>query len=137
MGVFSDIIAALESRVSSLADIDVVYPNDKRKPEDNKEYVQVFHLPGATTQACLGDSGADETSGIFQIDIMTPNNEGRSQNLDLIADHFARGRVIEPPQQSGVKLRIASVSMAAPVYERNHYKQTLSVAWQTFTCARL
>ena len=137
MGAFSDILAALESRVSSLADVDVVYPNDKRKPEDNKEYIQVFHLPGPTVQACLGGSGKDITDGIFQIDIMTPNNEGRSQNLDLIADHFARGRVIEPPQQSGVKLRITSVSMESPGYDRNHYKQTLSVAWQTFTDPRL
>ena len=137
MGVFNDMLAALEDRVSSLADIDVVFPNDKRKPEDGKEYVQVFHLPGSTIQACLGDSGKDLTDGIFQIDIMGVPNTGRSQNLDLIADHFARGRVIEPAQQSGVKLRITSVSMASPVYERTHYKQTLSVAWQTFTSARL
>jgi len=137
VGAFNDILAALEDRVSSLAGIEVVYLNDKRDPSDNKEYIQVFHLPGETLQACLGDTGLDMTEGIFQIDIMGVLNTGRSRNLDLIADHFARGRVIEPAQQSGVKLRITSVSMESPSIDGTHYKQPISVSWQTFTDARL
>jgi len=137
VGAFNDILAALEDRITSLADIDVVLPNDKRKPRDNREYIQFFHLPGDTVQACLGDSGLDMTEGIFQINIMGVLNTGRSQNLDLIADHFARGRVIEPAHQSGVKLRITSVSMESPSIDGTHYKQPISVSWQTFTAARL
>jgi hypothetical protein len=131
---FNLIMGALENHIYSLdLDIDFVFPNDKREPDENEEYIRINHLFGDTLQACLGDDGKDLTTGILQIDVVTPQNKGRSQILDDIANHFARGTII---RQSGVNLRIISASLGVSIYERNHFNQPVSIAWHVFTKSR-
>lgn len=135
MRYFNLIIGALENHIYSMGlDIDIVFPNDKREPDETEEHIRVNHLFGDTLQACLGDDGKDLTNGILQLDVMTPQNKGRSQILDDVANHYARGTII---QQDNVKLRIISVSLAAPLYERNYYNQPVSISWQVFTKSRI
>lgn len=114
-------------------DVEIVFPNIVPTLEDDKEYIQVSHLFGDTERACLGSDGKFLTNGIFQIDVFTPQNTGRSQILDEIANHFPTDKTIE---QDSVKLRIISTDMNQPIYDRNFYRQPLSVNWQVFTKAR-
>lgn len=135
MNYANSIMAALENHVMGMSlDIDVVYPNDKREPRDNAEYLQVFHLFGPTSQACLGDDGKDMTDGVFQINIVTPQGIGRSAYIDSVLNRFSRGTVIE---QEGVSLRITTNGLGVPYLDRNNYIQPLDIQWQVFTPSRL
>jgi len=74
---FSDIdeifnIAVLNAGFS----IEVITENIDYSPDISEPYIAAFLLPLPTVQASLGASGCDNQSGIYQLDINYPKDQG-------------------------------------------------------------
>lgn len=129
---FNDIEAALASRLNTLGSTPIAWPNVQYEPSG--VYLRPNLISGETVQASLGDTGKDETNGIYQVDVVQPKNQGRSQLPDAIADHFKRGTVLS---YNGVKVRVRSVSTGPAVLDGAWYFVPVSINIQSYTEARL
>ena len=90
MGILSNIQIALDSRLNTLSGLpDVAWPNVKYTPDKGTIYIRPTLLPAESTSATF--AGKDRHSGIYQIDIFAPLDEGLKPMYDLadaIRDHF-------------------------------------------------
>jgi hypothetical protein len=131
---FNDIQGALRTQLSTLpSSPPIAWENTNYKPNATTLYLRATALPGDTVQACLGDSGRDEHVGIFQVDVFIPDNKGRTDWPDQIADHFKRGTVLT---QNTVSVRITTVSINTAFKDEDFYIVPVSINYQTFTTAR-
>lgn len=131
---FNDIQAALDGRLNTLSGgYDVAWPNTKFEPQASQTFLSPSFLPATTSQVTLGSSGRDETTGIYQIDVVYPAGTGRSSIPDAVADHFKRGTVLS---YNSVKVRVVSVSIAPAVTDGAFHFVPIQVDFQTYTDAR-
>ena len=131
---FNDIQAALDSRLSSYTgDYQVAWPNTNFEPEAGQTFLSPSFIPAETVQASLGSDGKDNTTGIYQIDVVYPAGSGRSTVPDGLADHFKRGTVLS---YNGVNVRIRSVSISPALTEGAFHFVPISVDFYTYTDAR-
>jgi len=60
-----------------------VYENDaQHEPEADASWFQFFFIPNQPTAATLGNQGSDEHTGIVQINLNFPINEGSGTALE-------------------------------------------------------
>lgn len=131
---FNDIQAALDGRLDSYTgDYEVAWPNTNFEPQANQTFLSPSFLPVETIQASLGAEGKDNTTGIYQIDVVYPAGSGRSTIPDGLADHFKRGTVLS---YNGVNVRIRSVSISPALTEGAFHFVPISVDFYTYTDAR-
>lgn len=131
---FNDIQAALDNQLSTLTgSTPIAWPNIPYSPSVGTTYLRPLFLPGDTIQASLGDSGKDDTFGIYQIDVVYKAGTGRSTLTDTVADHFSRGTVCS---YNGVNVRVRSVSIGPMIQDEAWVFVPVSISWQTFTPAR-
>lgn len=131
--IFNDVQAALDTKLKTFTGAPIAYQNVPYKPQAGTTYVRASFIPAETTQASLGESGKDETNGIYQIDVVVPRGSGRPQLIDAVADLFKRGTVLT---YNSVNIRVRSVSMAPAILEDEWYFVPISVNFQTYTEAR-
>ena len=130
---FTDIQGALRVRLSTLPDLpSVAWENDTYEP-DLSIYLRATILPSESFQACLGEEGLDQHSGVFQVDVFIPNGFGRTIWPDQIADHFKRDTILE---QNLVKVRTSTVSILTAYKSENFYIVPVSIPYRAFTQAR-
>lgn len=68
---------------------------DFAPPSTNSPWCAWFNIPASTDVASLGAGGADETVGIFQIDLNYPINSGTAgilASVQKLRDYFVAGR---------------------------------------------
>lgn len=131
---FNDIQAAFDNRLNTLpGGYDIAWPNIPFEPQAGSTYIRPSFLPADTTQVGLGADGLDDTTGIYQIDVVYPAGTGRSSIPDAVADHFSRGTVLS---YNGTNVRIRSVSIAQALRDGAFYFVPVSIAFQTYTDAR-
>ena len=131
---FNDIQAALDARLNSLAGgYDIAWPNTVFEPEADQTFLSPSFLPAETTQASLGSNGKDNTTGIYQIDVVYPAGSGRSTIPDSVADHFKRGTVLS---YNGINVRVRSVSISPALTEGAFHFVPISVDFYIYTDAR-
>jgi hypothetical protein len=129
-GTVSD-YGSITEATDTIAKTDIAWPNVAFEPNDL--YLRPSFLPGTTQQSSLGASGKDETIVLYQIDVVTRRNTGRSALPDTIADHFKRGTIL---QYAGLKMRVRSVSIGPAINERDWFFVPVTVDLQVFTGAR-
>jgi hypothetical protein len=77
MGIFTDIEAALNTRLSTLGSLpDVDWPNTEYTPVAGTLFLRPTNLPSSGALATIG--GGYYYKGIYQIDIFCPTNKGIS-----------------------------------------------------------
>ena len=131
---FNDIQGALDNQLSTLTSSPpVAWPNIPYEPSVGTAYLRPLFLPGDTTQAGLGDTGLDDSFGIYQVDVVYKAGTGRSTLPDSVADHFSRGTVCS---YNGVNVRVRSVSIGPMIQDEAWVFVPVSISWQTFTPAR-
>lgn len=131
---FNDMQAALDNRLSTMTGgHPIAWPNTPYEPQSGTTYLRPHFLPQETIQVGLGSDGLDDTMGIYQVDVVTPAESGRSTIPDDIADHFSRGTVLS---YNSVNLRIRSVSIGPAIRDGAFYFVPLSISFQTYTDAR-
>jgi hypothetical protein len=93
MGVYTDIEAALNSRLNSLASHPpIAWPNVRYNPSEGTTYLRPTVLPAQSGEATL--DGHTIERGIYQIDIYVPLEKGISTIttwMDNIRSHFPIG----------------------------------------------
>lgn len=68
---------------------------DFKPPATTTPWANWFNLPASTDVATLGVGGNDETTGIFQVDLNYPLNDGTANILGAVQklrDYFVAGR---------------------------------------------
>lgn len=90
MGVFSDIQAALDSRLNLVPGLPVVaWENVHYKPTKGTPFVRPTNIAGDTTLATTAK--LQNNTGIYQVDLFYPTSNGTGDLLDMldtIYDHF-------------------------------------------------
>lgn len=131
--IFNDVQAALDTKLKTVTGTPVAFPNVPYKPQAGTAYLRASFLPAETVQASMGDSGKDETNGVYQIDVVVPRGSGRPQLIDTVADLFKRGTVLT---YNSISVRVRSVSMAPAILDDEWYFVPISVNFQSYTEAR-
>ena len=130
---FNDIQGAMRQHLSTLPDSPpVAWENKNFDPDNNTLYLRAMPLPGNTVQRCLGRLGMDEHVGVFQVDVFIPDDDGRSEWPDKIADHFYR----EVLTVNDVDVRVRDISIGRGDKDKNFYIVPVSIPYQVFTHAR-
>jgi len=131
---FNDIQAALDTHLQSIpGGYTIAWPNVAFEPNGAGTYLRASFLPADTTQAAMGASGLDTTTGIYQVDAVYPAETGRTDLTDDIANHFKRGTILT---YNDVNVRVRSVSIAPAIRDGAFYFVPVSISWQTYTEAR-
>ena len=120
---------ALNARLSTLSSLpSVAWENVAFTPKTTETHLRVNFLPAPTRPAANHKSAMDFESGIYQIDIYAPQDQGPNPASDLaerIRQHFNRGLALS---NSGVVVNIeATPSMAANDREGPFWRIRLTV----------
>lgn len=113
--IFNALAAKLES-LAFIPEINVCWPNvNFEPPTDGTGYIRAQLFPATAEQTTLGTDGQNRHTGIFQVDVIWPENKGLSEPTEIagaIANHFKRGtllttdsialRIDQPPLVRGI-----------------------------------
>lgn len=137
MSAFSDIQSALDNHLNGMSSLPpVAWENRAFEPTQGTLYVRQTNLQGDTIQATLGESGEDETVGVYQIDIFSPQGEGKKEGIDMsdaIANRFKRGTVMT---YNGVNVTVRSVSRGASINSDGWFQIPITIVYRVHTAAR-
>ena len=137
MSVFTDISAALDGRLNTLADSPpVAWENKEYTPTKSTLYLRPTNLAGSTTQSSLGTSGEDMNEGVYQVDVFAPAGRGKkaaNDAADGVADHFKRGTDLT---YNGRTVRVRSVSRGAGRNSNGWYQIPVIINYYAITAAR-
>ena len=94
MTVFIDISAALDKHLNDMSGVPAVaWENIDYKPVVGTIYLRPTNLQGLSDPSTLGSAGQDRTSGIYQVDVFSPGDEGKNESItmaDTVANRFKR-----------------------------------------------
>lgn len=111
----------------------VCWENTTFTAPEGKPWAAVFFIPADVKISTLGESGADEHNGIFQIDINYPANAGESDMRAAIervrACFRTRGRIT----YMGQTVSILSNACSGGRVVDGFYRKSVSVRWRAFT----
>lgn len=108
----------------------IAWPNVGYDPTSDG-YLKVQHFPVDTNQATLGTNGKNRITGIYQVSVMWPKNQGAiapKERAALISAHFKRGTVIT---QDGLNIRINQPPHVSGAIEEKAFLQVpVSISYQ-------
>jgi hypothetical protein len=134
---FFDLQAALHTRLSTMPSLpDVAWPNYGFEPTLGTLWIRPTVLPADTAAATYGDSGTDEQTGVYQIDVFAPLDEGDGevrQMADTIADRFKPTTAIT---YNGLTVRCISVSIEGLTREENWLHLPVKIKYLAFSAKR-
>ena len=96
MAAYSDIQAALETKLSAFATLNsysVAWPNVKFEPA-SEPYLAAFNLPAETTTVGLENTSSNDYQGIYQIDVRCKKGKGGNESrtiVDAVLGEFSKG----------------------------------------------
>ena len=95
MGINNNITNALNSELSSISGLPVIYlPNSAKEPAQNVPYLRPTVMAARTDNFTLNDE--HKWYGIYQIDVYTQLKKGSAPALltaDIISEHFDNLRI--------------------------------------------
>jgi len=113
----------------------VVFENTgSYKPTPGTPWCEFFFIPNEPQVLTLGENGEDEHTGIVQINLNYPLNQGpvpALQKAGEIRSVFKAGATFTYQSQS-VLIRGAGVSRASQVVN-SHYQVILTINWRSIT----
>lgn len=139
MSVFYDIGRALRKQLNAMTSLPpIAWENKKYTPIVGTLFLRPTNITGDTVQASLGDSGTDETVGIYQIDVFSPADKGdkaASQMADNVANKFKRGTVMS---YNGRNVRVINVSRQVGITNNDGwYQVSVVITYKAFTQPRV
>lgn len=122
---------ALNARLNTLSSLpSVAWENVAFTPKTTELHLRVNFLPAPTRPAANHKSAMDFESGIYQIDVYAPQDQGPNPASDLaerIRQHFSRGLVLT---SDSISVNVeATPSMAANDREGPFWRIRLTVPW--------
>lgn len=131
---FLDITAALDTRLNAMSGLPpVAWENLKYEPIKDTLYL----LPSNIQNKTLPVTEEDQTTGIYQIDIIAPVGVGKNESIamaDTIANQFKQNTEFT---YNGVTVRIEKFSMLlSEVIEQGWYRIRTKIDYHSFTARR-
>lgn len=122
---------ALNARLNTLASLpSVAWENIAFTPKTTETHLRVNFLPAPTRPAANHKSAMDFESGVYQIDVYSPQDQGPNPASDVaesIRQHFSRGSTLV---NSGITINIeATPSMTLNDREGGFWRVRLTVPW--------
>lgn len=137
MSVFLDISAALDGRLNTLAGShEVAWQNRRYAPTIGTLFLRPTLLPAETVGATVSDSGTDEQTGIYQVDVFAPADEGKNDafaKADAIAEHF---KPVTELTYNGRLVRCVSASIETPLNDGDWYQLPVIIRYLSYTAKR-
>jgi len=137
MSVFRDIQAALDTKLNTISPaVATAWENKTYKPVKGTLYIRPTNLPGDTVQAGLGDTGEDNTIGVYQVDVFAPGGKGKKaavDQADTIANLFKRGTDMVYNSRT---VRVQSVSRGSARNDDGWYHLPVVINYYSFTQPR-
>lgn len=134
---FLDISAALAGRLNTLSGLPpVAWMNRKYEPVPGTLFLRETVLPAEAFQAEQGDSGRDLHSGIYQVDVFSPVDQGKNAAIvqaDAIADHFSRGTTLT---YNGINVRLTRTSLGAGFNDGAWWIVPVNIRYQSYLTPR-
>ncbi len=134
---FLDISAALSGRLNSLSGLPpVAWMNQQYEPEPGTLFLRETLLPADVYQVEQGESGRDLYSGIYQVAVFSPSDEGKNAAIvqaDAIADHFSRGTILT---YNSIRVRITRASLGASNNDRLWWIVPVNIRYQSYLLPR-
>jgi len=135
--VFFNLQAALHSRLSTMTSVPpVAWPNYGYTPTAGTLWLRPTVLPADTAAATMGDSGTDEQTGVYQIDIFAPLDEGDGAAramADALADRF---KPVTELTYNGLTVRCISGSIGGLIREDNWLHLPVKIRYLSYTTKR-
>lgn len=125
-----DIAKALSDQLSSVATLPVVTEGQDFDPNPDNGYIREFVLSAGESTVGLENTSSDDSSGIYQIDVLTPRKRTKWANLavcDTIKKGFPKGRHISRNNQYVI---VVDVSMSNTFIEDAYIRHSLSVEYR-------
>ncbi|WBA79554.1 phage tail terminator-like protein [Endozoicomonas sp. GU-1] len=130
--MLSPVISALNQHLTGL-DIGLPIAWENITPPDvSGSWLAVFFVPADTVGSTLGDTGLDQTTGFFQIDINAPIGGGWAElckHSDYIQRSFRIGKQLI---YDGHSVYITSSSRTGARVESGWYRQTVTINWLSY-----
>ncbi len=122
---------ALNARLNTLPSLpSVAWENIAFTPKTTETHLRVNFLPAPTRPAANHKSAMDFESGIYQIDVYSPQDQGPNPASDVaesIRQHFSRGSTLV---NSGITVNVeATPSMTSNDREGGFWRVRLTVPW--------
>jgi len=122
---------ALNARLNTLPSLpNVAWENIAFTPKTTETHLRVNFLPAPTRPAANHKSAMDFESGIYQIDVYSPQDQGPNPASDVaesIRQHFSRGSTLV---NSGITVNVeATPSMTSNDREGGFWRVRLTVPW--------
>ena len=134
---FIGISKALDSHLSLMSRLpSVAWENSDFTPTVGELYLVAQNLQGDTYQDGIGISSQDITTGVYQIDINAPAEQGKFEAIemaDLIANQFKNGTIIT---LDSINVRIKRTSRGAATTENGFYTMPVFINYYAYTEAR-
>lgn len=124
--------AALDAQLEAYQSVDVAWENTKYTPVEGVGYLRPFLLPAEPRAATIGTQGVDRVSGLYQVDVAMPKDEGTGalmRKVDEIISQFARGSSLT---SNGVTLTIERSWPAPAIARDTFYVVPVSVSWFSY-----
>jgi len=131
---FVDIRTALVQLIPNNSDFSVLFnfENKATAPASGNPYARAFMLPAQPSQVCLGVTGSDFHTGVFQISLFFPEDKGDVAILtkaDEIATIYKSGLVTT---FNGVDVTIESIGRNTGSNIDGWFQFDLSINWYSF-----
>lgn len=113
------------SGIEFITDSNVAYPNRAFRPPKDGRWFALSFMADAPTAASVGEYSRNRWSGVFQIDIYTPQDSGEDEaetKYGWLARLFARGSEFGDAVVTGVYRALAES-------EENRYRTAVRVEW--------
>ena len=136
MSVFFDVSAALDDNLNTMVGLpSVAWPNKKFVPTQGALYIRPTLLPADTVTATIG-IGSDISSGLYQLDIFSPADDGKNEALlmaDTVAELFKRDKELT---YNGRTITIRSASHRSIGNTDGWYHLSVDVTYYAYTAKR-
>lgn len=132
--IYDDIQTILESTLYNITDIpDIAWENLSYTPTTGVSYVKPRFLPTIKSPSVLGPSPLEYYQGIFLVDCMVPENEGRSAGSALVSKvltAFAPSSDLTVDDNTHILIRYAERDQG--FVDGPYYRITVRIGWQSY-----
>lgn len=109
------------------------YENRNYEPKPGTPWAELFVIPNQPEVATLGDAGEDSHTGIFQINLNYPPNQGEGPILataDAVRAVFSAGKRLT---NNGQTMTVLSCGRSRGIQAGGWYRISITITWYALT----
>lgn len=133
MSVYNSIRAALEVKLSGITNIPpIVYENTSFSPTTGTPYISCNFLPTSRRPSEVGNNPFNKYSGLFAINVYTPEEVGSKENQDLCNLILAAFPSTHDLSHNGQVVRVEYAEQGGASKSPPWFITPLNIAWYAY-----